>query len=106
MDTAFYAARIADRLRELGARVDHIDAELGVPKPRDMNDQAIDIEDDEVLERLGAAAEREVALLRDALGRIRAGTYGVCLDCGEPISQERLEAVPYTPVCKSCARGS
>jgi DnaK suppressor protein len=51
------------------------------------------------------------ALLRqvkDALGRINEGTYGVCDDCGQTISPKRLEAVPWAGYCISCQekRGS
>ncbi len=34
-----------------------------------------------------------------ALQRIETGEYGICVDCGEPIEQKRLEAVPWTPFC-------
>lgn len=40
---------------------------------------------------------------RDALRRIEQGEYGNCEHCGEPISDERLEAVPYTRFCIRCA---
>lgn len=40
----------------------------------------------------------------DALGRIEAGTFGVCEECGQPITKSRLQAVPYTPYCIDCAR--
>jgi hypothetical protein len=33
--------------------------------------------------------------IRDALNRIRNGTYGICEITGEPIAMERLEAVPF-----------
>lgn len=102
MDNKFYANLIVQRLKELGARVKHIDEELGIPKPTDLEEQAIDIEDDEVLESLGAAAEKEVGLLRQALKRLEDGTYGICLGCGDPISEERLQAVLYAPLCKKC----
>ncbi|WP_370402476.1 TraR/DksA family transcriptional regulator [Sulfitobacter sp. JB4-11] len=102
MDNKFYANLIIQRLKELGARVKHIDEELGIPKPTDLEEQAIDIEDDEVLESLGAAAEKEVGLLRQALKRLEDGTYGICLGCGDPISEERLQAVLYAPLCKKC----
>ena len=39
-----------------------------------------------------------------ALGRIEAGTYGKCEDCGQPIAKARLQALPYTPTCIDCAR--
>jgi DnaK suppressor protein len=42
---------------------------------------------------------REIA---DALERIEHGTYGVCLECEEPISAKRLEAVPWARYCVTC----
>ena len=40
--------------------------------------------------------------LRAALNRVAEGTYGVCVDCEEPIAPKRLAAVPWTPRCLSC----
>jgi DnaK suppressor protein len=34
-----------------------------------------------------------------ALTRIDDGTYGLCVRCGRPIGEERLEAVPYATLC-------
>tara|TARA_R110002094_G_scaffold89971_2_gene92635 strand:- start:520 stop:843 length:324 start_codon:yes stop_codon:yes gene_type:complete len=104
-DLTEFADLIAARLEELGDRVQEIDHELGEPKSADLNEQAIDIEDDEVLEGLGAVAQKEISLLRLALGRIQDGTYGICQKCDEPISEERLKAVLYAPLCKRCAAG-
>jgi len=47
----------------------------------------------------------DMKLLReisDALLRIEQGTYGVCLECEEPISVKRLEAVPWARYCVTC----
>jgi DnaK suppressor protein len=35
----------------------------------------------------------------DALLRLEQGTYGKCIECGRPIEESRLEAVPWTPYC-------
>jgi DnaK suppressor protein len=37
-----------------------------------------------------------------ALGRIDAGTYGVCESCGEPIGKARLLAFPRAILCVAC----
>ncbi len=103
MDCDHFKNLITKRLAELGGRMHDIDVELGHRLPADLEDQAIDLEDDEVLERLGAAARKEAGLLKQALGRIEDGTYGTCLDCGELISRDRLEAVLYAPLCRNCA---
>lgn len=52
-----------------------------------------------------AEIDRDVQELRDiegALGRIRAGTYGVCIKCQEPINPQRLEAYPTAKRCLRC----
>jgi DnaK suppressor protein len=49
--------------------------------------------------------DRETILLRNvrsALGRIKDGSYGVCLHCDEDISPKRLNAVPWAPYCIQC----
>lgn len=37
-----------------------------------------------------------------ALRRLDAGTYGDCVGCGEAISVERLELLPFTQYCVEC----
>ncbi|SFS55153.1 transcriptional regulator, TraR/DksA family [Sulfitobacter marinus] len=103
LDHSHYAGLIKARLQELDARMHEVDHELGTPKSPDMDDQSIDLEDDEVLEGIGIAAQKEIALLRLAMERIKNGSYGVCKKCGGPISDARLTAVLYTPLCKNCA---
>jgi RNA polymerase-binding protein DksA len=40
--------------------------------------------------------------LDQALERIENGTYGDCQECGNPIGNERLEAVPHARLCITC----
>jgi DnaK suppressor protein len=42
------------------------------------------------------------AVLDDALERLRVGLYGVCEECGEEISLERLRVVPFAAYCIDC----
>ena len=44
--------------------------------------------------------------IEDALARINRGSFGVCEVCKEPISKARLEAVPWTRVCRDCKEES
>ncbi|MFO7155776.1 MAG: TraR/DksA C4-type zinc finger protein [Pseudomonadota bacterium] len=48
-----------------------------------------------VLQELSESQQREVLLIDEALARMDAGTYGICVDCGKPISEARLLAVPF-----------
>jgi DnaK suppressor protein len=49
--------------------------------------------------------DRDSKLLRDvsgALRRIQEGSYGICMDCDEPISSRRLAASPWVRRCVKC----
>jgi len=43
-----------------------------------------------------------LAKIKDAIERIKAGTYGICEMCDEEISVPRLEARPVTTLCVRC----
>jgi RNA polymerase-binding protein DksA len=49
-------------------------------------------------------SEHVLAEIDSALARIQTGTYGTCRTCGQPISEERLEAIPYATQCIDCKR--
>jgi len=47
--------------------------------------------------------ERKLILkIKEALARIEDGTFGICEECGEEISEERLKARPVTTLCIAC----
>jgi DnaK suppressor protein len=48
-------------------------------------------------------AERRIADLDDALRRAAEGRYDVCSSCGRRIEADRLEALPATTLCITCA---
>lgn len=48
--------------------------------------------------------ERLLVAIDAALQRIEAGTYGKCVNCGAPIPEERLEAMPWATLCIECKR--
>jgi DnaK suppressor protein len=41
-------------------------------------------------------------LVEEALQRIREGSYGECVNCGNELNAKRLEAVPWTRYCINC----
>lgn len=49
-----------------------------------------------------AHAADELKQIVAALRRMDAGSYGQCEDCGEPIDERRLRALPATPFCTPC----
>jgi RNA polymerase-binding transcription factor DksA len=61
---------------------------------RDVGDASLA---DATTDAVNAERERDSSELREvqaALERIDAGTYGLCMKCGEPIDPQRLKALP------------
>jgi len=54
---------------------------------------------------LSAQARSAAAEIDRALAKIEAGTYGFCEQCGDPIPEARLQALPYAALCVSCKSG-
>lgn len=91
------------RKKYLTNRLENIEDELDDAPDPNWSENAQATEDDQVLEDLGIAGQDEIRAIDAALQRIENGTYGKCVTCGELISQERLDVVPYTPFCKKHA---
>ena len=102
MDTGHFKALLQHRKDEILSRLQKIDTDLGRSRNADSEEQAVEAENDEVLEEFGHVGSDELKAIDAALDRIEAGTYGVCVRCGEVISPERLAVVPQTPFCKDC----
>jgi RNA polymerase-binding transcription factor DksA len=98
-----FETRLRNRVRDLNARLSGVEAELDQPADADFEERATEREGDEVLESLGNAGLLEIRMIQAALGRIADGTFGECVACGEPISEERMNAVPHAARCKRCA---
>lgn len=98
-------ARLLARRAVLLGDLDDIEEALDAPKPQDWEDRASERQGDEVLESLGLADQHEVKRINAALERVEAGTYGICVRCGDQISEDRLDIVPDTPLCRTCAAG-
>ena len=81
----------------------HLDEQV-MQAPGDTADESvIDLHADYFF-NLAQQNQRELTEIRDALERIHQGKYGVCEDCQNPISAERLKHVPYARSCIECQR--
>ena len=49
-------------------------------------------------------SEHVLEAIDAALKRIEDGTYGTCVNCGKPIAEERLAAIPWATHCIDCKR--
>ncbi|HUJ67173.1 MAG TPA: TraR/DksA C4-type zinc finger protein [Acidimicrobiales bacterium] len=54
---------------------------------------------------LSAQARATVLEIDRALAKIEEGTYGQCEQCGDPIPEPRLQALPHAALCVACKSG-
>jgi len=78
--------------------------ELRSESPGDLVDAAYDSAQDEISSQLAEVESRELANIENALGRMKAGTYGLCEVCNCKIPMARLDALPYATMCIACQR--
>jgi len=70
---------------------------------QDESDAAIVHENDSVIDRIDEIDRMKITQIEEALDRIEKGEYGECQECGGPISEKRLEAIPFALECIRCA---
>ena len=109
--------RFKDLLEEERQRVvDAIDY-LHKEHPGSIEDETEDeTTDNHIAETATATLDREIDYtleensehvlkgIEGALERIEEGTYGTCVNCGKPIAEERLAAIPWATYCIDCKR--
>ncbi|HET9843815.1 MAG TPA: TraR/DksA family transcriptional regulator [Gammaproteobacteria bacterium] len=92
-----------ETLQKRVEEIDHVLQRRSKPLDKDFAEQAVERENDEVLEALLQTSRNEIKQINRALNRIESGDYFVCARCGEDIPSGRLEAIPYTDLCLECA---
>lgn len=105
MDLAAERARVAGRIASLRREIEALAEEQAFTSHDDEHDpEGVTIAVQRAqLQGLLDVAEREHADLGRAAERVADGSYGVCVLCGRPIGAERLEALPATTTCITCA---
>lgn len=92
-------ARMLERVQRLDDNVHHREE----PLPQDFAEQAVELENQEVLEALDDDARADLKQIQRALERIEDGSYGECSRCGDDINPDRLKALPAATLCIRCA---
>jgi DnaK suppressor protein len=103
IDIEHFKRLLLEKERELSARTSQLTQEARDQTASDVGDYVDAATADEAASEATYVDEVESHILvevRQALQRIEDGTYGKCIECGRPIGQARLEAVPWTPYCK------
>jgi len=94
--------------RTLQTMVMELDSSLGrresifVEKSADQLDQLLGARDRELAVRNLENKSTRLREARAALRRIDSGTFGLCVECDEPISVRRLNALPAAALCIRC----
>src|SRR5690348_6509818 len=65
-------------------------------------DQAQLSHDEFISLRLNSLDYVQLRMIEEALDRIEAGDYGICLGCEEAIPSKRLQALPWAKFCVDC----
>ena len=103
---------LMEQLREHSdnVREDQADAlEIADDGVKDSVDMSMLDVSKEIALRMGERESQMVADIDQALLRIEEGTYGVCVKCGKPIDERRLEAMPtarYDAACQAAIEAS
>lgn len=108
-DLTIFRQRLEARLAELMEHLNRDRLARAEERERRTQPEVTDTKDTafraavEELAGLGLQREaEELADIRDALGRLRAGQYGVCIECDDEIPEERLIAWPTAKRCRPC----
>lgn len=91
-----------DDLTDRQARLERDAQRAGDPLSADFAEQAVQRENDDVVDRLREVTAAELEAVAAALARLANGTYGACATCGKPIDAARLAALPTSTRCLDC----
>jgi DnaK suppressor protein len=111
MSTGFDDIRrkLEQQKQELMVRAAKVRADItrsSGPLDKDFAEQVVQMENDAVLAGIGEATAAELAQINRALAQLDAGSYGVCSNCGQTIDARRLQALPYSDRCITCAEAA
>lgn len=68
----------------------------------DIADDAVQSYEHQLMMGLGEKEFGKLRLVEKAIEKLDEGQYGICLDCEELISEERLAVIPFTSHCVDC----
>jgi len=99
---AILTERLNQLLNEANKTVSDMTGEVeNYPDPTDR----ATLESDRNFElRIRDRERKLISKIREALERIEDGTFGICEECGEEISEARLKARPVTTLCIDCKK--
>lgn len=77
------------------ARPTPVDPTIASEGPQDFEETAVDFLETQQEQSILVNEQALLTQVERALERIENGTYGKCVNCGRPIPEKRLEAIPW-----------
>ena len=90
--------RLASDMRDLGSDQEVERGSVG----NHSADDGSDVQEQERILTMTNDLNDMLSEVNGAMGRLDAGTYGICVRCGKPINPERLEAFPWVQYDVEC----
>jgi RNA polymerase-binding transcription factor len=103
MNQAEIRQTLFKRQHQLQQRLESVEHDLQQAHSQDWSEQALERENDQVLEAIANETAMELAQLKRVLKKMTGHSYGICSECGQPINSERLKAIPSAELCIQCA---
>lgn len=104
-----FLVKVQEHLEETKAKLaEEINSDLKAEREAnkdegmDTYDLASEERDREINFILSDRGRAKIKSIEDALSRLHDGSYGICDSCGIEIAEERLEALPFTRLCRDC----
>lgn len=94
------------RLRDQLERINRDRSHAENPLDPDFAEQAVQRQNDEVLDRIELALRVELEQIEHALAQMSLGQGEHCEACGAPIGPRRLTALPFATQCAVCAHSA
>ena len=100
-----FKKRLEDRRAELRRAVTRTEMDgrsADQDTAQDIADRASSSYNKEFLFHQSNNERQLLQMVENALNRLREGSFGQCISCGQEINAKRLEAVPWTRFCIQC----
>jgi DnaK suppressor protein len=95
MDEERARERLAGERARIEQELERLGQATSSDEPQDTGDQANELEQTDTDNALREDLRRTLEAIEKAEARLEEGTYGVSVVSGDPIPDERLEAVPW-----------
>jgi RNA polymerase-binding transcription factor len=95
MDLEHARARLAEERARIERELEGHGQEQATDDPKDSGDQANELEQTDTDNALRAELRQNLDAIDKAEARLEEGTYGKSVVSGDPIPDERLEAIPW-----------